>query len=323
MKVLMTGGVGFIGSHTAKRFLDEGHEVFALDIFRQYKQPIESWYQENIKYRWDYLLKGAEVIQCSTLSYSWLARLVEQHNFDCIIHFAALSIANLAREDSEDAYRGMIQGTHNLLEILRFNPKRLVYISSSMVYGDFQTIPVPETATTNPKSIYGSMKLAGEILVKGYAQTYDFPYTIIRPSAVYGPSDCNLRVVQKWLHAAFAREPITIVKGADTVMDFTYVTDTACGIYLAATSKSVENQIFNITRGRGWCLETLVELLRFHFEDLKVIEKEGEGWRPKRGALDISKAGHLLGYHPHWSIEDGLFKYVQWMYEHNHSVVGG
>ena len=120
-----------------------------------------------------------------------------------------------------------------------------IYASSSMVYGDFQSASADESHPTNPKEIYGTMKLAGENITLGLSRFYEIPSTIVRPSAVYGPTDMNRRVTQIFLEKAIDREVLE-VQGADEALDFTYVKDIARGFVLAATMPSGAGQVLNI-----------------------------------------------------------------------------
>jgi len=162
-----------------------------------------------------------------------------------------MPLADMAIEFSEEALACIINRTVNLLEIARDMPaiQRSVYISSSMVYGDFERGPIPEDATTNPKEIYGGMKLAGEQLVKVYSQCYCIPFTIVRPSAVYGPSDNNRRVLHTFLMNAIQGRVLRVENAETTSLDFSYVKDVGRGIRLAALSPQGLGETFNITRG--------------------------------------------------------------------------
>ena len=253
-----------------------------------------------------------------------MRRTILEARPDYVVHFAALPIANVAVRQSEEAFQGILQGSVNVLEILRDVDfvQRFVYISSSMAYGDFEKLPLPADAPKHPKDIYGSMKLAGEILAKAYAHRYNIAYTILRPSAVYGPTDNNRRVVQKFLENALAKRPIKLIQGRDAVLDFTYVTDVAEGIYLAATFQGGVDEDFNITRGEGRTLSELTEILRSHFPDLQIDDVEDSNpLRPRRGALDINKVRRLLGYDPRSSLEDGVAEYLSYMKKFNRSIL--
>jgi nucleoside-diphosphate-sugar epimerase len=207
----------------------------------------------------------------------------------------------------------MSNGLINLLEKSKQHKvKKFVYISSSMVYGDFET-DVDESAQCNPIGQYGIMKYMGEKLVEDYSRQGYFTHTIIRPSAVYGEWDVEDRVVSKFMTKAMRGETLK-VNGPDEVLDFTYVEDTAQGIVLASTKESANGNIYNITRSehRQWNLKDAAEL---------AIKIAGQGSLevaprdlsfPKRGRLDISRAVRELGYTPQVNVEQGFQRYYDW-----------
>ncbi|MEM9069827.1 MAG: NAD-dependent epimerase/dehydratase family protein [Myxococcota bacterium] len=318
-KVLVTGGAGFVGSRLCRRLLDAGHEVFVLDAFTQYlAPPIDPLYVYNVNYRFDQLLRGAEILRGTTLNKDELRRRILDLKPDRIVHFAALPLANMALEFSEEALLSIVGGTANLLEILRDLRQidRFVYISSSMVYGDFAKVPMPEDGfEKEPKEIYGGMKLAGEHIVKVYSRRYDIPYSIVRPSAVYGPTDNNRRVVGVFLHAALAGTKIRVKNGAQTFLDFSFVEDTAQGIERVTLSDAAAGETFNITRGRGRSLTELVALIQERYPNAEVEHYEADTFRPNRGALDVSKAKKLVGYDPQFDIEEGVAAYADFLEE--------
>jgi UDP-glucose 4-epimerase len=322
-KILITGGAGFIGSHTARRLLDAGEEVVVYDFFHQYIFPIQPTFLENMRYRFNVLLKGAEIIRGSTRNKDELRRQVTAVKPDYIIHLAALPLANVALRQTEEAFDSIVRGTVNMLEILRDmnTVQKFVYVSSSMVYGDFTQVPMPEDGAQDPKEIYGGMKLAGETLVKVFSKRYDIPYSIVRPSTVYGPTDNNRRVLQIFTENALQGKPITVTNPDTTSLDFTYVEDTALGLTLVATSPDSQGETFNITRGEGRSLNEAIRVLQGFFPELQVqVKLETGGYRPIRGALDISKARSLLGYDPKYSLEAGVEKYIAFLRQYNPSI---
>jgi UDP-glucose 4-epimerase len=322
-RVLITGGAGFIGSHTARRLLDLGEEVAVYDFFHQYVFPIQPTFLENMQYRFDVLLKGAHILRGSTHNKDELRRQVMDIGPDYIIHLAALPLANIALRQTEEAFDSIVAGTVNMLEILRdmSNVQKFVYVSSSMVYGDFAQVPMPEDGAKDPKEIYGGMKLAGEILVRVFSRRYGIPYVIVRPSAVYGPTDNNRRVLQIFVESAIRGQPITAVNPDTTFLDFSYVEDVAQGMQLITLSANVANEDLNVTRGEARSLAEAVEILRARFPDLEVsVKTEAESYRPNRGTLDIDKARRLVGYNPSHSLEAGLAKYVDFILAHNRSL---
>lgn len=211
----------------------------------------------------------------------------------------------------------MSNGLINLLEKSKQHAvKKFVYISSSMVYGDFSH-DVLEAHTCRPQGQYGIMKLMGEKLVEDYHRLDAFDYTIIRPSAVYGEWDVEDRVVSKFMTMAMRGETLR-VKGADEVLDFTYVEDTAMGIVLAATQDIANSKIYNITRSeqRQWSLKDAAELaIKIAGKGSLEIQDRDLSF-PKRGRLSIMRAQRDLGYAPKVDVEEGFQRYYDW-YDQN------
>lgn len=323
VKVLVTGGAGFLGSHTARRLMDMGAQVTIFDFFHQYIFPIAPSYLENMQYRFANLVNGAEVLRVNINNKEDLRRKVLQVKPNVVVHLAALPLANIARWQTEEAFDGIINASFNMIDVLADVPgvRKFVYVSSSMVYGDFTQIPMPEDGKKDPKDIYGGMKLAGEFLMKVFAKNQKIPYVIIRPSAVYGPTDNNRRVLQNFVESAIQGKPLEVTDPDHTFLDFTFVEDTAQGLALAALSPKSDNEEFNITRGEGRNLTDALNILRKMFPKLVVRPKDvDEKFRPARGTLDIGKARRLLGYNPAFSLEDGLARYVDYVKKVNVSL---
>tara|TARA_Y100000591_G_scaffold227279_1_gene198249 strand:- start:56 stop:613 length:558 start_codon:yes stop_codon:yes gene_type:complete len=181
-----------------------------------------------------------------------------------------------------------------------------------MVYGDFKKSVVNENSEKNPKDAYGIMKLAGEVVTEGLCKLHNIPYTIIRPSAVYGPKDMNRRVSQIFIESAFQNKEIYI-QGKNEKLDFTYIKDLANGSILAARSKKGINEIFNITCGKGQTLLSYVIYLKKKFPNIKYVVKARDKAKPSRGTLSINKARRLLGYKPKYSLRDGINEYYNFL----------
>lgn len=322
-RVLITGGAGFIGAHAARRFAELGHEVVVVDAFHQYIHPVQPTFVENMDYRYGVLLKDARIERASTGNKDALRRLIRNVAPDRIVHLAALPLANVALRQTEEAFEGIVEGTMNMLEILRDEKpvERFVYVSSSMIYGDFTADPQPEDAPKDPKEIYGGLKYCGEIMVKVYARRFGIPFSIVRPSAVYGPTDNNRRVIQAFVENAFRGKPLKVDNGASTMLDFTYVEDAAAGLVAIALAPGAEGEAFNMTAGRAFSLAQVVETIRKHIPDIEVVENEDkESFRPKRGTLDVSKAARLTGWAPQVGLEDGVARYIEHVRRHNPSL---
>ena len=229
-----------------------------------------------------------------------------------MIHLATYPRAKIVDEDPIVGIPKVINTTTNLLwHSSKWNIKKFVYVSSSMVYGDFAD-GTKEDASTKPKNIYGEAKLTGERMVKLFAKKDNLNYNIIRPSGVYGPGDMPDRVVSKFFEKAMNGQAITLHNGANKV-DFTYRQDAARGIILAALS-SVANVSFNITAGNATSLRTLAEkIIEITGSDSDIEDVGNHKLYPMRGTLDISRAKDLLDYAPEFTLEQGLKSYYDWL----------
>ena len=310
--VLITGGAGFIVSYVARELIQKGEQVVLYDAFIQYVSPLENNYCIHLKERFKGILDKVIIVRGDTRNKNELRRTILKYQPERIIHLAALPLADLADTHSEEALESILHGTVNILDILREVGfvKRFVYTSSSMIYGDFVFHPAHEDHPKNPKDIYGGTKLAGEILVQSYGRRYGIEYTILRPSAVYGPTDVNRRVSQIFVENALRGEKLVLHNGGKSKLDFTYVKDVAQGFVLATYRSEAKNEIFNITRGEGRSLREYAEILQNLLPGVEIVEQPANVFRPERGALDISKARKLLGYEPQYSLEEGLREYV-------------
>lgn len=313
--VMVTGGAGFIGSHVCRCLISEGYQPIVYDAFIQYITPFESYYQKYLEHRFNGIKDNVIFKRGDTRDKSDVRKIILDYEPEIIIHLAALPIADLSFTHPEEAVGSIINGTVNILDVIRDVNfvKRFVYISSSMVYGDFVQIPAPEDHPKFPKDIYGGTKLAGEILTETYSRRYGMKYTIIRPSAVYGPTDVNRRVSQIFIENALRGEKVILHGGGDNILDFTYVEDTARGIVLASLSPAGEEQTFNITRGDGRSLRDYADILKNYFPNIEIVNKPMEIYRPKRGALSINKAREMLGYNPEYSLEEGIKQYLEFL----------
>ena len=207
-----------------------------------------------------------------------------------------------------------MQGTLNIFQAARHVDcmERVTYVSSSMVYGDFRQDPASEDHPTAPKDIYGGLKLSGEILTRTYAQRYGLDFTVIRPSAVYGPTDNNSRVVSIFIESAFKGEPLRVF-GEESVLDFTYVSDTADGIATAALHPNASTQTFNLTFGRGRALAEAARIVADLVPGTEIQIMKEENNVPARGTLDITRARELIGYEPKVCLEEGISRYLDYV----------
>jgi nucleoside-diphosphate-sugar epimerase len=171
---------------------------------------------------------------------------------------------------------------------------------------------VTEETECNPIGIYGALKFAGEKLVIAYNQVFDLPYTIIRPSALYGERCISRRVNQIFIEKAFENQTIQINGDGSDKLDFTYVKDLVQGTILSIAKPEGKNEIFNLTYGHSRSLAEVVEILSTQFNDMKIEFLPKDKLMPDRGTLSVDKAKNILDYSPAYPIENGLIDYVNW-----------
>jgi len=322
---LITGGLGFIGTHIAIDLLKSKKvkKCILLDNFGGYMNPTKKNFYDFRKKRLD-LINNKVIERCDTNNFKSVFEIIKKHQPEIIFHTAALPLAKLDNLNTDEAKIGSVDSTVNILDAIalltkiknNYKCKRFVYISSSMVYGDFKTSKVNETSTVKPKEAYGTMKLAGEIITKGISVLNNIPYTIIRPSAVYGPTDMNRRVSQIFVENAFTDKLIEI-EGKNEKLDFTYIEDLAKGCVLAGTKDKGINQIFNITYGKAQTLYSFVINLKKIFPNLNFKIKPRDKTKPSRGTLSINKAKKLLNFNPKYNLKIGVKKYVKYLIDNN------
>jgi nucleoside-diphosphate-sugar epimerase len=311
MRAFITGSAGFIG-HNVVRFLEQqGVECFGIDNRTNYgfvpQDELDYLILERFK-----RFKATPLVGDIRDTEDVRSR-IGVFNCDTVIHLASFPRQKVVSQNPVVASEVMSTGLINLLEAAVVHKiKRFVYISSSMVYGDFEN-DVSEDAACDPIGQYGIMKYMGEKLVEDYARQHGFEYVIIRPSAVYGEWDVEDRVVSKFMLGAMRSDTLK-VKGANEVLDFTYVEDAALGIVQAALSPAAANKIYNITRSD----QTLVTLKQAAELAISIV---GQGQLevqdrdlafPKRGRLSIDRAVRDFGYNPVVSVEEGFRRYYEW-----------
>jgi nucleoside-diphosphate-sugar epimerase len=311
-KILVTGGLGFIGHNVVRGLQAQAHNVIVTDICTSYgivpKNEIDYLIQERRK-RLD---PNTRVYDIDIADQVGMDNLMRSHKFDTVIHMASFPRQKVVNNDPMRGSRTMSEGLLNLLELSsRHEVERFVYISSSMVYGDFAD-DVREDAMCRPQGQYGIMKLAGEWLVRDYTRRGSFDHVIIRPSAVYGELDVEDRVISKFMLTAMRGGSLK-VNGASETLDFTYVEDAADGITAAALLPVARNKTYNITKSHSWNLLDAARLAVRIAGKGTVEVREKDADFPSRGALNIDTARRDLGFNPQVDIEQGFQRYHDWL----------
>jgi len=310
MRILVTGAYGFIGSKIVEKLCVMGHEVTAMDNSETYGVITP----EDLKKLYSYRQRNwTEVTHCKgDVSQSLDVLRAFRPRPDYVIHLASYPRAKLVNADPMIGVQNVIGGTVNILWHAEKMPvKKVVFISSSMIYGHFSD-GTKEDAKTKPNNLYGEAKITAERFVKHYHSQFGVDYAIVRPSGVYGPGDMDDRVLSKFFQRAMNNETIEVHDG-DNRVDFTYLEDTADGI-IKATLSDVKNMSFNITAGNATSLRTAAEkIIELTGSKSDIVDTGAHKLYPRRGTLDITRAKTLLGYEPTTSFDQGLEKYYEWL----------
>ena len=311
MKILVTGGLGLIGHNVVAKLEAKEHNVVIVDTQTNYgiipQDELDYLIAERRK-----KISTDRIYRIDVTDRDGIDWVIREHKPDAVIHMASFPRQKVVNANPAYGAQVMMEGLINVLESAkRHQVERFVYVSSSMVYGDFED-QVAEDSECNPIGQYGIMKLAGEHLVKDYHRRGAFDYVIIRPSAVYGPFDVEDRVVAKFMLAAMRGETLT-VNGAEETLDFTYVDDVADGIVNATTRIMSTNRIYNITKSQSVTLLKAAEMIVKIVGKGTVEVQDKDADFPSRGALDINRARVILGYDPKIDVEEGFQRYYEWL----------
>lgn len=322
-RVALVGGAGFIGTRLALRLVELGAFVEVVDslqvnnLLHYISQPQlenRSLYLRILEERLDLLeAAGVRIDVQDARDYDALSRTLDRLRPDVVVQLAAVAHANKSNKDPFSTFDHSLRTLENALDVARsIDVERFLFMSSSMVYGNFLTPEVAEDHPLDPIGIYGALKLSGEKIVNAYNQVFELPYTIVRPSALYGPGCVSKRVVQLFIEHALAGVPLRIDGDGEEKLDFSWIEDVVEGLCLAIASPRGANETFNVTAGNARSINDLVAAVRTHFPDLEVEYVERDELRPFRGTLSVDKARELIGYDPATSLEDGVARYVDW-----------
>jgi len=309
MKVLVTGGAGFIGSHLVKRLLKEGYEVICLDNFNDYYNPEIK--RNNVKP----LLKekNFKLIEVDIRDKDVLKRIFEKFQIHKVIHLAAQPGVRLSLKKPSLYIDVNVNGTLNLLELSKDHRiKSFIFGSSSSVYGATREIPFSEEGELKPISPYGVSKRAGELLCFTYNHLYSLPITILRFFTVYGPRQRPDMAIHKFTKLIEEGKEICLYGNGKSQRDYTYVSDIIDGI-MSALNKDFYFHIFNLGNSEPIPLSHLVSLIEKNLnKPAKIkylLEQPGD---PPITCANISRSRKLLNYHPKVKIEEGIKRFVEW-----------
>lgn len=307
MRVLLIGGAGFIGRHLATHLYANGVETAIFDV----QDP--NWCAERDVFN-TAQTSGIRFIRGDASDAASLSSAFRDVRPTLVYYLAAQAIVREAEKRPEDACRSMVHGLANGLNAARSQPgvERFIYVSSSMVYGDFCGGVAKEDHTAEPHSTYGRLKLAGENIVRALLAGSGVECVIIRPTGAYGPGERHARVVRAICEAALGQMPIRLVDPDVNFIDFTYISDVVSGLYLAGVAPSAAGHIFNLAYGKGRSLSELAQIvLRIAPGSPVITQQQDTCGSPRRGTLSSDKARREIGFCPQIGLERGVSLYLR------------
>ena len=324
--VALVGGGGFIGHNMALKLQSLGAEPHIIDSLQVNNlgaftsgwnpSPNNDLYVSFVNQRLDLLRQSKiplHVIDCRDYhAFSYCLGAIKPN---VVVQLAAIAHANRANKDPFSTFDHSMRTLENALDTVRDRKTHFVFFSSSMVYGNFEGEAVTEDRRCEPMGIYGALKYGGEKLVIAYNQVFGLPYTIVRPSALYGERCVSRRVGQAFIENALRGQDLTINGDGSDALDFTYIEDLIQGVSLVIAREEAKNQVFNLTFGGARSLNHMAGIVKEHFPNVRIKYNPRDALMPERGTLSVAKAKKLLGYEPQFPLEKGFVRYIKWYKE--------
>jgi len=320
---LLIGGAGFIGHNLALEMKKKGANVVIVDGLQvnnflsfhsaESKGTNSELYLKILNQRLNLIRKHdipLYILDCR--DYHGLSRLFNKIKPDTVFHLAAVAHASRSNKDPYTTFDHSFRTLENALDSSRDRIDHFIYFSSSMVYGHFKGGFVTEDTLCEPIGIYGALKYSGEKLVIAYNQVFDLPYTIIRPSALYGERCVSRRVGQIFIENIMQNSEIIINGDGNDRLDFTYIKDLVNGLIKVAETEESKGEIFNLTYGKSRSLNDMINILNQYYDNINVQYIPKDKLTPDRGTLCIDKAKRIIGYQPEYPLEKGFTEYIQW-----------
>ncbi|RCJ18923.1 UDP-glucose 4-epimerase [Nostoc minutum NIES-26] len=309
-KIIVTGAAGFIGSHLVEALLQQGEEVIGIDEFNDYYDPMLK--HKNIAHL--QLSPNFSLIEGDIQFLDWQTIL---EDVDVIYHQAAQAGVRASWGQGFRFYTERnISATQVLLEAAKDakHLKRLVFASTSSVYGDAETLPTHEGICPQPVSPYGITKLAAERLCGLYHKNFGVPFVALRYFTVYGPRQRPDMAFHKFFKSILQDEAIPVYGDGQQTRDFTFVSDAVAANLAAAAVPEAVGEIFNIGGGSrvvlAEVLDTMAEIIGKPIKRNHIEKAMGDA---RHTAADVSKARKILGYQPQVSLKEGLTREWQWI----------
>lgn len=313
MNILVTGAAGFIGSHVCEHFIKAGNSVIGIDNFDDFypskiKQANIAGIINNEKFRF---------CEADIRDNKALNNIFSTNNIDGVIHLAAKAGVRPSISSISEYYDVNVNGTINLLEVMRMHDvNKMIFSSSSSVYGNNKKVPFSEDDyVDNPISPYASTKKSGELLCHVYYHLYGMHITCLRFFTVFGPRQRPDLAIHKFTKLMDEGKSIPFYGDGSSARDYTYVLDIVNGIECAFNKLDGYN-IFNLGESRVTNLNELVHMLEKASGNKAILDKQP----PQPGDVqityaDISKAREVIGYNPTFDMKSGIKEFIRWYSE--------
>ncbi|MBN2341734.1 MAG: NAD-dependent epimerase/dehydratase family protein [Deltaproteobacteria bacterium] len=312
MKILVTGGAGFIGSHLCERLLGRGHQVVCLDNFNNFYDPKIK--RDNILTALkspDYTLVEGDILNTKLLD------TLFETPFDAVVHLAAYAGVRPSIQDPQLYQKVNLEGTVNLLEqCRRHDIRKFVFASSSSVYGGRTEVPFRESDNImHPISPYAATKAAGEAICYSFHHLFGIHMHLLRFFTVYGPRQRPEMAIHLFARQMLENQPIKMFGNGESCRDYTYIDDIIDGV-TASTENCNGFEVLNLGGSRTTSLKQLIELIANGLNITPIIDQlpNQAGDVPITFA-DVSKAQRIIGYAPKVPIEEGMRRFCRWLLE--------
>jgi len=308
MKILVTGGAGFIGSNLCDRLLGLGHKVICIDNLNDYYSPKRK--EKNIEHNLNN--KNFEFHKTDIEDKDSLKRIFENNKIDIVVHIAARAGVRPSLENPDIYFKTNVIGTLNVLELCRQFNIKMVFASSSSIYGN-NKIPFSENEPAEEQiSPYGTTKRIGERLCEMYSNLYNLNIICLRFFTVYGPRGRPDMAPYIFTKNILEGKKIGIFGDGSSQRDYTFIEDITDGI-VSAMKKDIKFEIINLGDSKPVLLKDFIALIEKITGRKAIIENLPEQKGDMKATYaDISKAKELLGYEPKVSIEEGMKKFIEW-----------
>ncbi|RLG19887.1 NAD-dependent dehydratase [Candidatus Micrarchaeota archaeon] len=305
MKVLVTGGAGFIGRWTVKRLLERGEEVVVLD-------DLSNGSGKNLEE-----FKGkVELIKGNVADGKAVEKLFDERGFGLCVHLAAQINVQKSIDDPVTDFRSNVIGTHNVMEGCRKHKAKSVIVSTCMVYDTAGGVAINEEHPVKPASPYAGSKLAAEEIALSYYHAYKLPVVVLRPFNTYGPyqkSNMEGGVVTIFLQKQMKGEELRVFGSGEQTRDLLYVEDCAEFIETACYSDAAVGQIFNAGSGEDIKIKELANMIAGEKGRVAFVEHHHPQSEIMKLLCDYSKARKLLAWKPRTSLKEGIERTREWL----------